>query len=272
MGVIMQAQGSFAAAEREAVYKCIHNRRDVRGEFLPEPIPDDVLARLLLAAHHAPSVGFMQPWDFTLVRSPVVKQRLYEGFRAAHAEAAEMFEPERAALYRSLKLEGIRRAPVGICVTCDRTRSGPVVLGRTHQMDMDLYSCVCAVQNLWLAARSEGVGVGWVSIIRAETIREALAIPKSIAVIAYLCLGYVSSFHDGPELAKRGWRKRESLPDLVGFDTWKSQVGGEGLLTELQGNQTTPPTPAPPSRTPSPLPSTAASARRTRPAKSPSVG
>jgi 5,6-dimethylbenzimidazole synthase len=223
----------FSATERAAVYKCIQNRRDVRGGFLPSPIPDAVLARLLLAAHHAPSAGFMQPWDFIVVRSEAIKQRIYEGFQAANAEATEMFEPERAALYRSLKLEGIREAPLGICITCDRTRSGTVVLGRTHQPDMDLYSCVCAVENLWLAARSEGVGLGWVSIIRPDALRDALAIPARIVPIAYLCLGYVDSFHDKPELETRGWRRRESLQNLVGFDAWKAQSGTEDLLAEL---------------------------------------
>jgi 5,6-dimethylbenzimidazole synthase len=230
---IMTASHQFSAAERAAVYKCIQNRRDVRGEFLPGAVPDDVLARLLLAAHHAPSVGFMQPWDFIVVRDQRVKQQLYEGFEAAHAEAAQMFEPARAAQYRSLKLEGIREAPVGVCVTCDRSRSGTVVLGRTHQPDMDLYSCVCAVQNLWLAARAEGVGVGWVSIIRPEALREILGIPAAIVPIAYLCVGYVGAFHEKPELEKRGWRGRERLAGLISFDGWKSRTGQEPLLAEF---------------------------------------
>jgi 5,6-dimethylbenzimidazole synthase len=229
----MPAQPPFSDAERDAVYRCIHNRRDVRSEFLPLPVPDAVLARLLLAAHHAPSVGFMQPWDFTIVRDAGVKAQLYEGFRAANAEAAALFEPEKAAAYRALKLEGIREAPIGICVTCDRSRSGTVVLGRTHQPDMDLYSCVCAVQNLWLAARAEGVGVGWVSIIRPEVLKEILGIPEEIVPIAYLCVGYVSEFHERPELEKRGWREREGLAGLVGFDGWRERTGEEGVLREL---------------------------------------
>src|ERR1700675_3212078 len=102
----------FTPAERDAVYKCIFNRRDVRGQFLPEPIPDEILARILLAAHHAPSVGFMQPWDFIVVRDPVAKQKVRDAYQVAHMEAAEMFGNDRQQTYRRLKLEGILEAPV----------------------------------------------------------------------------------------------------------------------------------------------------------------
>ena len=108
----------------------------------------------------------MQPWDFILVRDPQVKQRLHAAFQAANAEAADLFEGERQSAYRALKLQGILEAPLGLCITCDRSRAGATVLGRTHQPEMDIYSAVCAVQNLWLAARAEGIGVGWVSILR----------------------------------------------------------------------------------------------------------
>ena len=116
----IQADAEFSAAERDAVYKCIFNRRDVRGQFLPRPIPDQVLARLLTAAHHAPSVGFMQPWDFIVVRDPAIKQKVRDAFQAANLEAAGMFEDEKQKKYRRLKLEGIVEAPIGICITCDR--------------------------------------------------------------------------------------------------------------------------------------------------------
>ena len=113
----------------------------------------------------------------------------------AHAEAAGMFEGDKRSTYQKLKLEGIVESPVGICITCDRERTGPVVVGRTHMKTMDLYSSVCAVQNLWLAARAEGLGVGWVSIFHQADLQEALGIPKGITPIAYLCVGYVSHFH-----------------------------------------------------------------------------
>lgn len=210
--------------EREAVYKVIFNRRDVRGEFKPDMIPDDVLSRILKAAHHAPSVGFMQPWNFIVIRDPEVKRRIKAGFTVAHGEAAHMFEGEKRDVYTSLKLEGITEAPVGICVTCDRTRTGPVVIGRTANPEMDLYSSVCAVQNLWLAARAENLGVGWVSIIHHDALREALGIPAHIIPIAYLCMGYVSFFHEKPELEKAGWLPRTDIESLIHYDQWRSDT------------------------------------------------
>ena len=210
----------FSEQERDIVYNVIFRRRDVRGQFLPDPIPDEVLRRVLTAAHHAPSVGFMQPSDLSLVRDPAVKQRVKEGFTIAHEEAALMFEDERREIYRSLKLEGITEAPVGVCVTCDRSRTGSVVIGRTANPEMDLYSSVCAVQNLWLAARAENLGAGWVSIIHHDHLREALNIPAHIMPIAYLCLGYVSFFHEKPELEKAGWLPRLDLESLIHYDRW----------------------------------------------------
>lgn len=210
--------------EREAVYKVIFNRRDVRGEFKPDMIPDDVLSRILAAAHHAPSVGFMQPWNFIVVRDHEVKRKVKAGFTVAHDEAAQMFEGEKREVYKSLKLEGITEAPVGICVTCDRTRTGPVVIGRTANPEMDLYSSVCAVQNLWLAARAENLGVGWVSIIHHDALREALGIPRHIVPIAYLCIGYVSFFHEKPELEKAGWLPRMDIDSLIHYDQWRSDT------------------------------------------------
>lgn len=230
----VQADAEFSPAERDAVYKCILNRRDVRGQFLPDPVPDEVLARILRAAHHAPSVGFMQPWDFIVVRDAAARRKVRDAFQAAHREAAEMFDDARRQAYRTLKLEGILEAPVGICVTCDRSRAGPVVIGRTHQREMDLYSAVCAVQNLWLAARAENVGVGWVSILRHDDLRAALGIPPSIQPIAYLCVGHVSHFFRKPELETLGWLPRIPLGDVLWFDRWHGRSGSESLLEHLR--------------------------------------
>jgi 5,6-dimethylbenzimidazole synthase len=216
----------FHEAARAAVYQAIFSRRDVRGQFLPTPVPDDVLGRLLMAAHHAPSVGFMQPWNFLLVRSDEVKQRVQGVFKEANAEAARMFPDEKREIYSKLKLQGILEAPINLCITCDRTRSGPVVLGRTHMPTMDLYSSVCAVQNLWLAARAEGVGVGWVSIFHEQALQDALGIPHHIVPIAYLCIGYVSHFNDKPELEKAGWLPRLALEELVYFEQWGATDAG----------------------------------------------
>lgn len=206
--------------EREAVYKTIYARRDVRSEYKSDPVPDDVLMRVLKAAHHAPSVGFSQPWDFVVVKEADVKQQVKDAFQLAHNDAAEMFEGDRQEQYKSFKLEGIMEAPVGVCVTCDRLRNGPVVIGRTAIPEMDLYSTVCAVQNLWLAARAENLGLGWVSIIDNEALKEILAIPEHVVPIAYLCIGYVSHFHDNPELEKAGWLPRENIGELIHYNRW----------------------------------------------------
>ena len=222
----LRSQNGFTPEQRAGLYHAIFNRRDVRGQFVPDAVPDDVLARVLTAAHFAPSVGFMQPWSFLVITDPAVKARMHEDFIAANAEAAALFEDERQAAYRRLKLEGIREAPVNLCVTCDRDRCGPVVLGRTHMPAMDLYSTVCAVQNLWLAARAEGLGVGWVSILHPERLRELLGIPERVVPVAYLCLGYVSHFNARPELETSGWRARLPLEELIHFDRWGN--GGEG--------------------------------------------
>ncbi|HQZ02337.1 MAG TPA: 5,6-dimethylbenzimidazole synthase [Thauera sp.] len=231
----IQADPQFSAEERAAVYRAIHTRRDVRGQFLPDPVPDEVLARVLTAAHHAPSVGFMQPWDFIVVRSPEIKREVSQAFRLAHAEAELMFDEGKRTTYRNLKLEGILEAPINLCVTCDRSRNGPVVVGRTHIAAMDLYSSVCAVQNLWLAARAEGLGVGWVSIFHQQALREALGIPREIIPVAYLCIGYVSHFYERPELEAAGWLARLPLAELLHFDRWQgdADVAGSGLLARL---------------------------------------
>ena len=210
----------FPEADRAAVYRAIHSRRDVRSQFTPRPVDDATLLRLLDAAHHAPSVGFMQPWNFIVIRDRSVKARVRSAFMRANDEAAAMFPDERRALYSAIKLEGIAEAPVNLCITCDRSRGGPVVLGRTHNRDMDLYSSVCAVQNLWLAARAEGIGVGWVSIFRDADIRAILGLPDEVVPVAYLCLGRVAELHTEPELQARGWRQRLSLDDLVFEDGW----------------------------------------------------
>ncbi len=224
-------------AERRGVYQAILTRRDTRGEFLPDPVPDEVLSRLLIAAHHAPSVGFMQPWSFVIVRDPAVRKTVHEAFLKAHAEAALMFPEDKQDFYRSLKLEGIMEAPINICVTCDRDRAGPVVIGRTHIRTMDLYSSVCAVQNLWLAARAEGLGVGWVSIFDNGVVQEALNIPKKVMPIAYLCLGKIRGYHPIPELEAAGWRPRLPLDQLIHFDQWGVEQGNDALLDHLRGDQ-----------------------------------
>jgi 5,6-dimethylbenzimidazole synthase len=213
---------AFSEPEKAAVYRAIVERRDCR-RFRTDPLPASTVGRLLEAAHHAPSVGFMQPWDFVLIQDRKIRERIHAAFRRANAEALARFEGARRVQYASFKLEGILESGLNICVTCDRNRFGPVVLGRTCQPDMDLYSTVCAVQNLWLAARAEGVGVGWVSIIHAQELVDILGLPPGVVPVAYLCLGYVHEFAREPELQTTGWLPRLPLAQVVRYNTWEGQ-------------------------------------------------
>ncbi|WP_378948817.1 5,6-dimethylbenzimidazole synthase [Mesorhizobium sp. ANAO-SY3R2] len=222
------SRGSFDAAAQDAVYRAIFTRRDVRSHFLPDPLDDEVLARLLLAAHHAPSVGFMQPWNFIVIRDLARRQQVRDLFFDARRQEVEHIGADRQALYRKLKLEGICESPLNLVVTCDRSRSENSPLGRWHNPEMDLYSTVCAVQNFWLAARAEGVGVGWVSIIDREALKQLLAIPDHAVPVAYLCVGRVSEFAPKPDLERHGWGSRLPLADLIMSEVFAG-VGEEPL-------------------------------------------
>jgi 5,6-dimethylbenzimidazole synthase len=211
---------SFSEAERRGVYRAIYERRDIRAQFLPTPIPDQVLGRLLDAAHHAPSVGFMQPWDFIIIRSNTIRKAVHDCFLEANRQAAGIYTGERRALYESLKLEGILESPVNLCITCDRSREKGAGVGRQTDPATVPYSTVCAIQNLWLAARAESLGVGWVSILDLDRLRGLLGIPAELVPIAYLCIGYVSEFPAEPELESVGWESRENLTRLIHFDRW----------------------------------------------------
>jgi 5,6-dimethylbenzimidazole synthase len=216
----MSGEHEFPAAEKKGVYGAIFKRRDIRSQFKPDPIPAGVLAKILYAAHHSGSVGFMQPWNFILIRDQAVKRKVKDAFEEENRQAARHYDGERLDKYLSLKLEGILEAPCNLCVTCDSRRGGPHVLGRNSIPETDIYSTCCAIQNLWLAARAEGIGVGWVSILRNERLRQILAIPEEVKPVAYLCLGYVSEFPGKPELESKGWAERLPLSELIFFDAW----------------------------------------------------
>jgi 5,6-dimethylbenzimidazole synthase len=209
---------AFPEPERAVVYRAIFSRRDIR-RFAPDPVADEVLWRLLEAAHHGPSVGFMQPWNFIVVRDYAVKSQVKALFDRERQAAACFYDEPQRSKYLSLKLEGIMEAPVNLCVTCDPTRGG-VVLGRNSQPETDVYSTCCAIENLWLAARAEGVGVGWVSILKLAQLRAILAIPPHVLPVAYLCIGYPEAFPDEPMLQTEHWRDRLPLEQLVFADRW----------------------------------------------------
>ncbi|RDS78810.1 5,6-dimethylbenzimidazole synthase [Dyella monticola] len=227
----------FSDEQRAGLYRAIHERRDVRSQFLPDPISPDVLARLLKAAHHAPSVGFMQPWDFVIIERIEIKQAVKALYDEANADAAGNYAGEQATQYRRLKLEGIVDSPINLCITCDRQRGGPHVLGRNTMLDTDLFSTCLAVQNLWLAARAEGIGVGWVSIVDPLKLAQTLGLPTHVYPLAYLCLGHVSEFLPKPELEITGWRSRLPLEQLLHGNTWDSGIDNEALMAAIRNSQ-----------------------------------
>ena len=232
------SDNSFEAAARAAVYRAIFTRRDVRSHFIPEPLDDSVLARLLLAAHHAPSVGYMQPWNIIVIRDEARRRAVRELFVKARQQELPQMSEDRQALYRSLKLQGICESALNVCITCDRRRSENSPLGRWHNPEMDLYSTVCAVQNFWLAARAEGVGVGWVSILDSRALKQLLGIPDHVVPVAYLCVGRVSGFEDRPDLESKGWASRLPLSELIMSEIFGG-AGEDGLKSVVDG--TTPP-------------------------------
>jgi 5,6-dimethylbenzimidazole synthase len=217
---------------RRGFYDTVFRRRDIR-EFLPNSVPEDVMARVLVAAHHAGSVGFTQPWNFVIVKDLNRRRLVKQVFEQEHAINAAQFEHERREKFMSLKLEGILEAPLNLIVTCERGRLGPAVLGRTAIEDVEIYSTCLAVQNLWLSARAEGLGVGWVSILRNDAIREIFRIPESILPIAYLCIGYVNAFPTRPMLERVGWAQRLSPREVLRFDSWDNDSGDAERLSQL---------------------------------------
>jgi 5,6-dimethylbenzimidazole synthase len=220
--VEMTKTADFDESERLGVYRAIRERRDVRRGFLPMPLPDDVLYRLLDAAHSAPSVGLMQPWRFIVVRDIAVRQAVHKIFLDANQDALSGYGGEQKQNYAGMKLEGILEAPQNLCVVCDSQSNQGHQLGRRTMPETAIYSAVCAVQNLWLAARAEGIGVGWVSILEPNLLRSALKIPDRITAVAYLCLGYVDAFATEPDLERFGWEKRTPLSSVLSFDQYDS--------------------------------------------------
>ena len=213
----------FSDEEKSGFYKAIYSRRDVRSRFTPEPIKDEVLTRILNAAHHAPSVGFSQPWNFILIKDYQTRKKIKDSFEEEKNSSAKLVEEPRKTKYLSFKLEGILDSPINVCVTYDPTRFGPFVIGKSSIPETGLYSVCCAIQNLWLAARTEGIGLGWVSILSNETLKEVLELPEHIMPIAYLCLGHVSDFAQKPDLELAGWLPRLELKDVVFYEKWEQK-------------------------------------------------
>ena len=197
--------------QRAAVYRVIGERRDVRAGFRPDPVPDDVLRRVLAAAHQAPSVGFSQPWDFIVITERARRERIAALARRNRDRYEAGLPGARSRAFGRLKVESILDTPVNIAVTCDATRGGRHTLGRHSQPETAAFSSVLAVSNLWLAARAEGLGVGWVSFFDEHELAAELGLPGHLAVVAYLCAGYVREFEPEPELQASGWARRRPV-------------------------------------------------------------
>ena len=217
----------FTKEEKDGLYKAIFSRRDVRSYFTSRPIDEEILTRILKAAHHAPSVGFSQPWNFILIKDNETKKKIKESFEQEKKLSEDMIEEPRRSKYVSFKLEGILDAPVNVCVTYDPTKFGPFIIGRTSIPETGIYSVCCAVQNLWLAARTEGIGVGWVSIISNDVLKKVLNLPDHVTPIAYLCLGYVEKFAEKPDLQTAKWLPRLDLKDVIYYEKWDQKQNSD---------------------------------------------
>ncbi len=215
---------AFEEHERNAFYAAVRSRRDIR-RFRPDDIEPDVLERILGAAHAAPSVGHSQPWRFVVVRDRATRDRAaLMADREWHAQA-DSFAERSGGQMRDLQLHGIREAPVGVVVCCDRRTAAPGVLGRATYVDADLWSCACAIENLWLSARVEGVGVGWVTLFRPGELAALIGLPDGVETLGWLCLGWPDERPPEPGLERAGWSARQPLSDVVLWERWHEGGG-----------------------------------------------
>ncbi len=210
---------AFEPAQREALYDVIGARRDIR-RFRPDPVEPALLQRVLEAAHRAPSVGHSQPWRFLVVRDPQLRQRAATMADRERLAQAALLTQDAGRRLADLQLEGIREAPLGVVVCCDRRTSAAGVLGRATFPDADLWSCACAIQNLWLAARAEGLGLGWVTLFDPQELADLLHLPPGVVTLGWLCLGWPDERPPAPGLERAGWSKRAPIEDVVFEDRW----------------------------------------------------
>lgn len=207
----------FSEHDSQILKNIITHRRDVRGnQFLSTPIPDDLLNKLLYSFEHAPSVGYSQPWQIIIIANQIIKQKVKDIFNSENMNAAKKFSGERSEQYQQLKLEGITEAPINIAVFYKP--SNTPILGQTSCKEVGVYSVVCGIQNMWLMARSLNVGMGWVSILDEEKVKQVLLVPSELQLVAYLCIGYVQEFKDAPELETLGWETRKNRAQYIHND------------------------------------------------------
>ncbi len=211
---------AFPEDEREALYAVVGARRDIR-RYRPDPLDPALVHRVLAAAHQAPSVGHSQPWRFVLVADPATRDRAARMADEQRLRQARQMEPESARRLLDLQLEGIREAPLGVVVTCDRRTPAGGVLGRATFPDADLWSCACAIQNLWLAARAEGLGVGWVTLFDPAELEALVGVPEGVVTLGWLCLGWPDERPPAPGLERAGWSRRQPVEQVVLHERWQ---------------------------------------------------
>ena len=207
------------SAQARELYRVISRRRDVRAEFTGETVDDATLGRILAAGHAAPSVGNTMPWDFVVVRERARLDRFAEHVARCRADFADSLPPDRQETFRLIRVEGVRESGTGIVATYDPTRGGPDILGRRTVDDTGAFSVVLAIQNMWLAATAEGLGMGWVSFYDEEFLAEFIGATAPVRPMAWLCLGPVHGLQEVPDLVRRGWRGRRPLEEAVHGET-----------------------------------------------------
>jgi 5,6-dimethylbenzimidazole synthase len=231
----------FSADDRDSIYRAIFSRRDMR-HFRNDPVDEAIMQRLFAAAHAAPSVGFMQPWRFIRISDTDVRRELHR-IVDLERDLTRQALGERGDAFSRLKVEGILDCAEIVVVTLCENRE-PYVFGRRTLPEMDICSCACAIQNLWLAARAEGIGVGWVSLFDPERIKNLLAMPVDAHPLAILCIGHVDAFYDSPMLAQEGWDTRRALNQLIMHNRWQSVDGNSPIVDDNAAIEINPKSPA----------------------------
>ena len=213
------AAWAFPDDARRSLYDVVAARRDIR-RYRPDALDPDLVRRVLLAAHQAPSVGHSQPWRFIVVSDPTTRDRAARMADEQRLRQARGMEPDSARRLLDLQLEGIREAPLGVVVACDRRTPAGGVLGRATFPDADLWSCACAIQNLWLAARAEGLGVGWVTLFDPAELESLVGVPDGVVTLGWLCLGWPDERPPDPGLERAGWSRRQPVEDVILHERW----------------------------------------------------
>ncbi|ARD85264.1 nitroreductase [Ferroplasma acidiphilum] len=211
------------------VYEAIKKRRDVRSWFSDKHIDNSSLGRILKAGNYAPSVGLSQPWNYILIRDIETRKKIKAVVEEKRMDFYNSLPDEKKIKFQNIKIEGILESDLNMAVTCDVSRKGPDILGRATMPEMSEYSVVLSIENMWLAARAEGIGMGWISFIDPDMVKKILGIPESIKLVGYLAVGYLSEDHDIPELEEKKWEKRLDVSNFVYMDKWGEKPDPETI-------------------------------------------